>query len=235
VSVEMGAGATSLVDQCYEELRGLIIRCEIAPGSRLNEKKLIAQLGFGRTPVREALLRLTQDRLVETRQRSGYIVRPLTRKAVTDILTVWREVVQLIVSLGLPHFSAEDRAAWKRILGDKGAGGIDAFEAGRRSIAFFDELVDRADSEPLGFMYHHLSANLERITLALAAIPHSRDWVDTRGVVLELLDNPDPEAAGAKARDRVTESNAALLQFLDDHGAFGSEDALMAAPLRPGG
>ena len=48
----------SLAEQCYEHIRKLILDGEIEAGSRFNEKELIERVGFGRTPVREALARL---------------------------------------------------------------------------------------------------------------------------------------------------------------------------------
>jgi DNA-binding GntR family transcriptional regulator len=51
---------------------------EYAPGQRLEEKALVEALGIGRTPVREALLRLAADFMVESEPNRGMVVRPLT-------------------------------------------------------------------------------------------------------------------------------------------------------------
>ena len=55
---------SSVADQVYRRLRRAIIRGEILPRSRLIELDLAAALGASRTPVREAISRLTGDRLV---------------------------------------------------------------------------------------------------------------------------------------------------------------------------
>ena len=64
----------SLADQAYYAIRELIVSLELAPGSAIKEPELTARLGIGRTPVREALRRLAQERLVEVYPRRGMFV-----------------------------------------------------------------------------------------------------------------------------------------------------------------
>jgi DNA-binding GntR family transcriptional regulator len=63
-----------LSDQAYDTLRRLIVRGELAPGARLHEPELIEQLRVGRTPLREALLLLAQEGLVQLLPQSGSFV-----------------------------------------------------------------------------------------------------------------------------------------------------------------
>jgi len=62
----------------YEEIYRRIITLAYEPGQRLEESQLMEQLGIGRTPIREALLNLAADMLVESQPNRGYIVRPIT-------------------------------------------------------------------------------------------------------------------------------------------------------------
>jgi DNA-binding GntR family transcriptional regulator len=64
----------SLAVQAYAALRHLIVSLELPPGSAIKEPELTAQLGIGRTPVREALRRLALERLVEVYPRRGMFV-----------------------------------------------------------------------------------------------------------------------------------------------------------------
>jgi DNA-binding GntR family transcriptional regulator len=64
----------SLSDQAYVALRHLIVTLELPPGSAIKEPELVARLGIGRTPVREALRRLALERLVEVYPRRGMFV-----------------------------------------------------------------------------------------------------------------------------------------------------------------
>ena len=69
----LGEGA-SLADQAYFAIRDLIVSLELAPGDPIREPNLTAQLGIGRTPIREALRRLALERLVEVYPRRGLFV-----------------------------------------------------------------------------------------------------------------------------------------------------------------
>src|SRR5437870_13123370 len=52
----------------------MIVSLELRPGAVIDERRLMERLGIGRTPVREALRRLAQERLVEVYPRRGMFV-----------------------------------------------------------------------------------------------------------------------------------------------------------------
>ena len=67
----------SSVGPIYEELRRQIISTELAPGSDIDEKSLVKAFGVSRTPVREALIRLASDGLIEMKPNRGASVSVL--------------------------------------------------------------------------------------------------------------------------------------------------------------
>jgi DNA-binding GntR family transcriptional regulator len=64
----------SYADRAYYAIRELIVTLELAPGAVVREPELTERLGIGRTPVREALRRLAQERLIEVFPRRGMFV-----------------------------------------------------------------------------------------------------------------------------------------------------------------
>jgi len=77
----------SAVDEAAGRLRGAILRGEIEPGWRLPpERQLADQFGASRVTVRSALGRLLSERLVQTRQGSGYEVLDFKRSAGPELL-----------------------------------------------------------------------------------------------------------------------------------------------------
>ena len=64
----------SLADQAFYEIRTMILSLELAPGSVISERDLVERLEIGRTPIREALRRLAQEKLVEVYPRRGMFV-----------------------------------------------------------------------------------------------------------------------------------------------------------------
>ena len=72
----------------YDHLRKKILTGDIPPETRLVETTIAKEVGTSRTPVREALHNLQQERLVKSIPRVGYIVRPLMEEEITQICTI---------------------------------------------------------------------------------------------------------------------------------------------------
>jgi DNA-binding GntR family transcriptional regulator len=79
---------STAVDNVYNEVRKLIIRKKLASGRKLSEIGLSEQLGVSRTPVREALRRLSNDGLVSIVPRSGAWVASPSWREVEDAYAV---------------------------------------------------------------------------------------------------------------------------------------------------
>jgi DNA-binding GntR family transcriptional regulator len=67
-----------LAVSAYQLIYRNIMTLKFEPGQRLEEKQLMEQLGIGRTPIREALMHLSADFMVESQHNKGFIVRPIT-------------------------------------------------------------------------------------------------------------------------------------------------------------
>ena len=79
---------TNLVDQIYNILREKIINLELKLGQRIDIKGLAEEFGVSQTPVREALNRLTKDRLVNVIPRRGYYVVKLSAEDMEEIYDI---------------------------------------------------------------------------------------------------------------------------------------------------
>jgi DNA-binding GntR family transcriptional regulator len=89
----LGTGALqirnrSLHDQVATRVRDMIIEGILEPGSRIDEARLIEELGVSRTPFREALRTLAAEGLVIVRPSKGSTVRKLTPEDVFSMLEV---------------------------------------------------------------------------------------------------------------------------------------------------
>jgi len=88
--------STSLADQVFERLENDIIQGAYPKGEILTELKLVEQLGVSRTPIREALRRLEQERLIEDTGK-GSRVLGITEDDLLDIMNI-RERVEGIAA-----------------------------------------------------------------------------------------------------------------------------------------
>lgn len=69
----------SLADQAYEAIREDVLRGRLGPGTPLSRRRLAEDLGMSIVPIAEALRRLEDDRLVESRARRHARARPHRR------------------------------------------------------------------------------------------------------------------------------------------------------------
>ena len=83
-------------------LRDAIVTGELAPGEVIRDAELAERVGLSRTPVREALARLADDGLVETKPHSWTRVTPLSLREVRDAVIVVRAMHELAVRLAVP-------------------------------------------------------------------------------------------------------------------------------------
>ncbi len=79
---------TTTTNQVYDAIREAILRGDMMPGSHLSEVELSDQLGVSRAPVREALLILEAEGLVELLPNKGAFVRGLSRGEIEEIYTL---------------------------------------------------------------------------------------------------------------------------------------------------
>jgi DNA-binding GntR family transcriptional regulator len=79
-------------EAAYRTLKQKIVTLELPPASLLNEAELMAELGLGRTPIREALLRLAFENLVVILPRRGTIVADLN---VSDLQKIFEMRLEL--------------------------------------------------------------------------------------------------------------------------------------------
>jgi DNA-binding GntR family transcriptional regulator len=86
----------TLTEQAYYRLEEMIVTLELAPGAILSEQALSADLGIGRTPIREALQRLSREGLVMVLPRKAIIVTETDPKRQLLVLEVRREIERLL-------------------------------------------------------------------------------------------------------------------------------------------
>ena len=97
----------SLADQVFEKLEDDIITGVYARGEILTELKLVEALGVSRTPVREALRRLEQERLIQETAK-GSVVLGITQEDLLDIMDIRIRVEGLAASRAAQNRTAED-------------------------------------------------------------------------------------------------------------------------------
>ena len=120
----------SLTDVAYDHLKGAIISGQIPAGAQVDAKEISSDLGVSRTPVREAILRLANEKIVEVTSRRGIRVLPLS---VDDLYATYQVITALEVEAVFLLSAQADRS--------KGV------QAVTQAIAEMDKTVKANDGE----------------------------------------------------------------------------------------
>jgi DNA-binding FadR family transcriptional regulator len=206
------------------------------PGESLpSERRLAEVLGVSRPAVREALKRLTAAGLVEVRQGDATTVRDFRRHAGLDLLprllirageldlSVVRSILETRLHNGpkVAELAARRRNPELATVLDGAVQNLadeaDPVMRQRLALAFWDHVVDGADSIAFRLMYNTLRATYEPALDALATV--MADEVGRPAAYRELADAitaGDPDRASKAAQDLLGPATSGLLAVIDN-------------------
>lgn len=222
VALERGP---SLTEQAAEALRERIVCGLLQLGEPLSELTLATELGVSKTPVREALMQLKRDGLVEIHPQRGTYVFTMTPEQVRQL----SETRAILESAALGLAMARNRAAliagWAEIVAGMRAALKDGDAARYRTLdgEFHRSFVELADNpyllDAFTMIAFRVQALRNRLSLDEALNRTSfADHVD----FLKLARSGDPEAMGALLLRHIG--------WTRDHYVAGIEDPAPADP-----
>lgn len=171
----------ALSEQVYQVVRGLIVSGRMRPGEAVIEATLAARLGVSRTPVREALKRLSDEGLIDVFAQSGTFIAPISRKALEEAYIIRTALEAESVSRAAGRLTDADSEAF--------ADNIAAHERaiGRRQFAEAIRLDDT---------FHRMIAEVNDLHMLWRAVDVSKAQMD-RGRHLAI---PEPGMGAATIR-----------------------------------
>jgi DNA-binding GntR family transcriptional regulator len=207
--------AASFADRAYYAIRELIVTLELPPGVVVREPELTERLGIGRTPVREALRRLAQERLVEVFPRRGMFVTKVDVRDLTRLCEVRVALEPEAARLAAERATQADLAELRALLAE--------LDGGRshepRALIDLDERIHRA-------IYHashnpFLAETLEgyyahalRIWMVALARTNIGAAVGGHHTVLDAVVRGDGARAARLMREHVESFEAAMRDVL---------------------
>ncbi|MFJ6674157.1 GntR family transcriptional regulator [Actinosynnema sp. NPDC091369] len=198
-------------DQALHAIREAIMGGDLAPGAPIKDVELAERLGLSRTPVREALARLTDEGLVESKPHSYTRVTPLDTAAVRDAHVVVQSMHALAARLAVPRVVEADldamRAANTTFARALAAGDVPA------ALAADDEFhavaVRRADNFAVAATIERYTPLVRRLERLRFAAPTGRHSVAMHDEITTAF-----AAADADLAARLVERNWATLADL---------------------
>jgi DNA-binding GntR family transcriptional regulator len=146
--------------QIYQNLRYRIITHDLKPGEQLNEGKLMDAYGIGRTPLREVLIDLQRDGLIQRFPRSGTFVAPLNFHFFRQVIEIRVVLEPYAARLAASRITRDQLDALKTILAkvDKAAesDGQNLDLMTRYEFDFHDFLYEATNNHKLIDMLHEL-------------------------------------------------------------------------------
>lgn len=227
----------SLIDEVVDQLVAGIVSGELPAGEPLPaERRLAEALGVSRPAVREALQRLAQSRLVDTRQGDGTMVTDYRRTAGPELLPhllvrdghldagVARSIVEVRAMLGpgAARFAAErggaNLADELDVLADRLANTADDVDRQRVALTWWDRVVDATDNLTLRLLFNALRTAyepaLDALAVVLAAEVRQVDRYRAVAAAVRAGDGPAAEAAADALLRPGTEAVLAALAAL---------------------
>ena len=98
-------------DHAYSEVRGRVLRSELAPGTGIDQEKLAVELGISTTPLREALRRLETEGWLSSTAHREIRVNPLSLKELQELYETRFELDPLAAELAADHLDQDGIAA----------------------------------------------------------------------------------------------------------------------------
>ncbi len=201
-----------LRDDVYWSLRQDILSCRLPPGSELHENVLAERFSVSKSPVREALLRLERDRLVEVISRQGYRVMPISVADARNMYS-FRGVLETACAIeAARRASAEQLQALDRF---RARPHDDVFIAYNQD--FHCAIFDCSQNQRMAAVARELIEQMDRMTRI--SIHAMRDHDPSRLVkehcrIIDALQARDGRAAARILRDHVNNAARRVLRAL---------------------
>lgn len=104
--------------RAYERIKERVITTQMPPGAVIQETALMVELGFGRTPIREALKLLEAEKLVVVSSRRGIFVTGVSISDLAEIQEIRSVLDPLCVRLAVARISPSELAALRQVVAE---------------------------------------------------------------------------------------------------------------------
>ena len=193
--------------QVYERLRNQILSLDLPPGSPLSRLALAQQFGVSSTPVRDALMRLEEEGLVDVFPQHATVVSQIDvlRAQQAHFLRLSLEL-EIVRALALDH----DDTLIERLLGTIAlqrqhakAGNFESFSDADN--LFHQQLYDATENLELWKLVRSRSGHIDRLRrLHLPTPGKAQEIVSLHRLIVKAIDEGKPDDAQARLRKHLS-------------------------------
>ncbi|MEZ7879199.1 MAG: GntR family transcriptional regulator [Rhodospirillales bacterium] len=212
----------SLKDKIYDALKEAITSMNIYADDaelRLDERRLSEQLSISRTPVREALARLEQEKLVQIVPRRGvYIVRK-TKVEILEMLTVWAALESISARLITLNATDDVIASLRSLLTSYSEGQVDDHidEYSENNINFHQAILRMSGNQLICDTADNLFIHMRSIRVrTIGEEDRAQKSIVDHMQIVEAIESRDPDLAERLVREHTLN----LAKHVDTHVTY---------------
>jgi DNA-binding GntR family transcriptional regulator len=212
--------------QVFERLRGMIIALELPPGSALSRAALASQFGVSSTPIRDALMRLAEEGLVDVFPQHATVVSRidirLAQQAHFLRQALELEIVRILALAGEKPLAAKlDRLITRQQQFAK-AGDFEGFMAADND--FHAELYAASDKHDLWTLVRSRSGHIDRLRrLHLPSPGKAQDIVRHHRLIAKAIGAGEPARAQEHLRTHLSGTLSDLATIRTMHPEYLSD------------
>lgn len=206
-----------LHDGVLEQLRQMIIRCELQPGDRISEVDLGQAFGVSRTPLREALKLLAAEGLVEIRPHKGTVIADIALDDVTETFVLMSALEDMTGPLVCDRVSNIDLTFLEGLVEEMDAQHItgDLMHYFDLNTAFHNRIVALTGNKVLTRVYSEMFGKLQRARYRVNFDP--KRWQESSEEhhwIMEALRARDGVEFGRRLKEHNARTATAVIEGL---------------------
>jgi len=207
----------SLANLVYGEIRSKILANQLTGGSRLAENTWAKQLNVSRVAVREALIRLSGEGLVDFGEKGGYFVHTMNSQDVEEIREL-REILEIgALKLLFKHKNKEVIAELEAICDDFSSMAQRGYFNGacEADVKFHETLIDGSGNSRLSTIYKN--SNIPLFHYKLSSSTQMNDYPETdheHRLLVKYLKSNKPDKAYETLQQHLNRGQEAMLELI---------------------
>jgi DNA-binding GntR family transcriptional regulator len=211
-----------LKQQAYAALKNVIVSMDVYASRediRLDERKLAAEFGISRTPVREAIAQLEREGFVRSVPRRGIYVVRKTRREVIEMITAWAALESMAARLATQNADSDEIALLRRMFVTFEGGTVEAKldEYSEVNIEFHQAIIRMSHNGVLIDLAENLFTHMRMIRgKTISEQDRANRSIRDHMHIIEALEVRDIDRAEELVRDHAL----GLAQHVERHADY---------------
>lgn len=235
MSVSLRGIAQSVADQAYAKIVDLILLRELRPGERTSVNLLADRLGYGRTPIKEAITRLQTEGVLTVVGRSGTTVNAISASDARQLFALRRTLEESAVDDAVVNVTVQEIRSLKRLLDDLRTSSFDrrdAVKSGAQFVhanaAFHSAIIAAAKNLFLSRLYSQIQIQAQIVTYLVHRgydEKSARKRQQEHEGIVAALEARNANLLKKRLREHAETSEGVILSSLESQAALVSKPA----------